>query len=57
MKQFDWTLDKRAEREGKSSEQRRKLAQDYAVGRSDARMILDDFEQGQLELWDDRDGT
>lgn len=33
--------------------QRKKLAKDYATGRSDARKLLKDLEAAQLELLDD----
>ena len=33
-------------------EQARKLARDYAAGRADARDLLDDLEQAQLDLLD-----
>jgi metal-responsive CopG/Arc/MetJ family transcriptional regulator len=36
-------------------ERERKLARDYAAGRSDARQLLQDLEAAQLELLDDEE--
>jgi hypothetical protein len=36
-------------------EYRRKLARDYAAGRSDAKQLLQEMEAAQLELLDDED--
>ena len=38
-----------------AAERRKRLAADYAAGRSDARVTLGDFESAQLELMDDEE--
>jgi len=38
-----------------AAERRRRLAADYAAGRSDARAVLADLESAQLELMDDEE--
>jgi hypothetical protein len=53
------SLARRILREGldarEARERRRKLAADYAAGRSDARDLLDDLEAAQLEWFDAED--
>jgi len=38
-----------------AAERRKRLAADYAAGRSDARAVLEDLESAQLELMDDEE--